>query len=61
MFKHLLDFSSWNGWASVSTVFFFVLFAGLLLGVHFLTKSHTTRMSQLPLEDAAVEAPKNGE
>ena len=61
MFKHILDFSSWNGWASVSTAFFFVLFAGLLLGVLFLNKSHITRMSRLPLEDTAAEAPKNGE
>ena len=61
MFKNLLDFSAWNGWASLSTVFFFVLFTGLSIGVFFLKKSHTQRMSLLPLDDGAATAPKSGE
>ena len=51
MFKDLVDFADNRIYALLSTVFFFALFAGVVVKVIFMKKSHVTKMSNLPLED----------
>jgi hypothetical protein len=51
MFKDLLELGNNGVYAIVSTSLFFLLFLGVAIWVIFMKKSHTTKMSNLPLED----------
>ena len=50
MFRQLIDFSNYTELGVVSTVFFFLLFSGLVVGVLLMKKSYIDHMEELPLD-----------
>jgi len=52
MFKQLIDTTSYDGYALVATVFFFLFFFGMLVRVLTLKKSYIAEMERLPLDSS---------
>jgi hypothetical protein len=50
MFKSLVDFSGYEALGIITTVFFFLLFVGIIVRVMFLKKKYVKEMEHLPLE-----------
>jgi hypothetical protein len=61
MFKDLLDFGGNGIYAVISTVLFFAIFVAVVVKVITMKKSHTTKMSNLPLEDGTPFARQHEE
>ena len=55
MFKDLVDFSGYEWLGTVTTVFFLLLFAGIVVRVFFLKKKYISEMGNLPLESDGNE------
>jgi hypothetical protein len=51
MFHELFSSQGFQTLASISTVFFFVIFVGILIWVALLKKDFTSAMGRLPLDD----------
>ncbi len=51
MFKYLMDMNNYETLAAMSTVFFFLLFIGIVIGVLFMRRQHTVYMEKLPLDE----------
>jgi hypothetical protein len=56
MFRDLLDFTGFSALALLSTLFFLLLFLGVVIRVAFLKPGYTTNMSALPLDGDAHPA-----
>jgi len=52
MFKQLIDTTSYESYALLATVFFFLFFLGMLVRVLTLKKSYITEMERLPLDSS---------
>ncbi len=50
MFKNLVDFTGFETLGTVTTVFFFLIFVGVIVWVFFLKEKYVSKMEQLPLE-----------
>jgi hypothetical protein len=61
MFKNLMDFAGYRTLALISTLFFFAMFAGIVIRVMFMKKTHVTEMSNLPLEGNSPPAQQKEE
>lgn len=61
MFRHLLDFNGYQSLGDISTIFFFLLFVGIVVRVLFLKKPFVTRMSNMPLDSPDADEIKDGE
>lgn len=63
MFKNLVDFTGFETLDVLATVFFFLLFVGIIVWVFFLKKKYVTKMENLPLEsdDGTTTADKEQE
>ena len=63
MFKNLVDFADFETSAVIATVFFFLLFVGVLVWVFFLKKKYVSDMENLPLQsdDGTTTAHKEQE
>ena len=61
MFKNLLNFDSNADWAAIVTLFFFLIFVGIVVRTLMLKKGHTKRMSDLPLEKEGQDVSQHGE
>ncbi len=61
MFTHLFDFSGYHQLGDIATIFFFLLFAGIVVRVFFLKKTFVTRMSNMPLDSPEADEINDGE
>ncbi len=59
MFKNLVNFSAYETLGIATTVFFFVVFAGIVMWALFLRSSYTKEMEQLPLHDGSLSSATN--
>ncbi len=50
MFKSLVDFSQYESFGVLVTVFFFLLFIGMIVWVLLLKKKYIKKMENLPLQ-----------
>ncbi|MDT8322600.1 MAG: hypothetical protein RRA94_00710 [Bacteroidota bacterium] len=50
MFKNLVDFTGFETLDVLTTVFFFLIFVGIVIWVFFLKKKYVSKMENLPLE-----------